>query len=69
MSQSYIWDYFALCGLNPYVEDQSRFKTHLDIISENMAYYSLLRTKESMKLKGDLDGLEDDTSKEDDTKD
>ena len=67
--QSYIWDSFALCGFNPYFEYQSRFKEHLDSLYENMAYDSLLCTEESMKLKGDLDGLEDDTSKEDDTKD
>ena len=55
--QSYIWDSFALCGLNPYVEDQSRFKAHMDSLPGNMAYNSLLRTEKSMKLKVSLDGF------------
>ena len=66
MSQAYIRDSFALCVLNPYVEDQYGFKAHLDNLSENMAYDSLLCTKESMKLKGALNVFEDGTSKEDD---
>ena len=59
MSQTYIRDSFIWCGLNPYVEDQSRFKAHLYSLSDNMSYDSLLRTKESMKLKGALDGFKD----------
>ena len=57
-SQSYIQDSFTLCGLNPYFEDQSRFKAHLDSLYENMAYDSLLRTEESRKFRFFLDGFE-----------
>ena len=44
--------------MNPYVEEQYRLMAHLDSLSENMAYDSLLRTYESMKLKGSLNGFE-----------
>ena len=68
VSQSYIQDSFALCGLNKYVEYQSIFKAHLDSLPVNISYDSLLCTKKSMKLKDTLNCFQDDTPEEDATK-
>jgi DDE superfamily endonuclease len=42
MSHCYIRQAFDLCGLNPYVKDESKFIAHLDSLSLTSAYNALI---------------------------
>jgi hypothetical protein len=42
MSHCHICQAFDLCGLNPYVQDESKFSEHLDSLSLTSAYNALI---------------------------
>ena len=46
-----IYKSFNICGLNPWVESMDDFHNHLDSLSNNALYKTLLRTQQALDIK------------------